>query len=256
MIWEIWQYLATTPKIAQAKEMGYLKESIAMAARANRCKAEWGAHYEFCKNGILEAADRALKIRKVLIFGAGSLQDIPLAELSDRFDKVLLVDLVFLKSARKAVKKYANIELIEHDVTESLSWISSGQAMAQNPTKWLDDQELDLVVSLNLITQLPLIPVRWLMAQCQFTEEQADILGKQLIFAHLHYLRQFPGEVCLIADRQGVEFDRQGVEIDRYDPWWDIEPPAPNYFWEWEVIPIGEGLQGRWQKNKVGISFL
>lgn len=256
MIWEMWQHFVTKPQITEAKKMGYLKESIAMSARAKRCQKEWGVHYQFCQNAILEAVNRCVQRRTALIFGAGTLQDIPIAELAKLFDKVILVDLVFLNSAYQHVKSFDNVELVEHDVTESLAWLSQGQAFVQNPTKWLEASDVDLVVSLNIITQLPLIPVRWLMTDFKFKEDEVDIIGKQLIFAHMNYLKQFQGEVCLIADREDVEFNRAGKEIDRFDPWWDVEPPQSAYTWQWEVVPFGEGAQGRWQKNTVGVSFL
>lgn len=256
MIWEIWQHITTKPKIKEVKTMGYLKESIAMIARSKRCKKEWGEHYEHCKRSILQAADRAVQHHTVLILGAGSLNDIPLQELSAKFEKVLLVDLVFLAEARKKAAQFANVELIEHDVTESLAWISEGETMVQSPTAWLDDSSIDLVVSLNIVTQLPLIPVRWLMTDYKFKEDQVDIVGKQLIFAHLNYLKQFAGEVCLIADREDVEFDKQGHEVDRFDPWWDVEPPKAEFSWQWEVVPLGEAGRQHWQKNTVGVSFL
>jgi len=256
MIWEAWQYVTTSIEVKQAKQMGYLKEAIAMSARAKRCQAQWGEHYHHCQQAILQAANRAVQHRTVLVFGAGSLNDVPLNELSEKFERVCLVDLVFLASARKKAAQFANVELIEHDVTESLSWISEGQSMVQSPTQWLDDSHVDLVISLNLITQLPLIPVRWLLTDYDYTEQQADIIGKQLIFAHLNYLQQFAGEVCLIADREDAEFDERGHEIERFDPWWDVEAPPTEYTWEWELVPLGEANSQSWQKNTVGVSFL
>lgn len=256
MIWEMWQYLTTSTKIDEAKKMGYLKEAIAMAARAKRCRQEWGEHYQNCQKSIMQAANRAVQKRTVLIFGAGSLNDIPLQQLAEQFEKVLLIDLVFLDTARKKARAYDNVSLIEHDVTESLTWLSEGQSMVQQPSEWLDDSHIDLVVSLNLITQLPLIPVGWLMSDYGFDEAEVDIIGKQLIFAHMHYLKQFSGEVCLIADRENFEFNDRGQEIDRFDPWWDVEPPEAEYTWQWELMPLGEVGSDKWQKNQVGVSFL
>ncbi|MDX1353222.1 MAG: hypothetical protein R3254_09430 [Thiomicrorhabdus sp.] len=256
MILEYWQYLTTPTKIEQAKKMGYVKEAIAMQARAKRCRQEWGEHYQHCQKAILEAAQRAVQHRTVLIFGAGSLNDIPLAELANQFETVLLVDLVFLSAAQNRANQYENVFLIEHDITESLDWISAGKEMVQKPSTWLDDSAIDLVVSLNIITQLPLIPVRWLIKDFNLSEEAADIVGKQLIFAHMNYLKQFAGEVCLIADRLDIEFNEYGQEVDRFDPWWDVEPPKAEYTWEWEVIPLAEAGSNKWQKNQVGVSFL
>lgn len=256
MIWEMWQYLTTPTKFTEAKTMGYLKEAIAMAARAKRCQPQWNAHYEHCQHAILQAANRAVQKRKVLILGAGSLNDIPLSELCASFQQVILVDLVFLDSARKLALKYPNLSLVEHDVTESLEWLSSGRDMVQQPKAWLDDPQIDLVVSLNLVTQIPLIPVKWLMTDYGLNEEDADIVGKQLIVAHLNYLKQFSGEVCLIADRNSREFNVAGDVVDEFDPWWDIEPPRAQNTWDWEIIPLGEASNETWQKNTVGVSFL
>jgi len=256
MILEFWKYLTTTPKIKQAKEMGYVKEAIAMDARAKRYQQEWDEHYQNCQKVILQAAKRAVQHRSVLVFGAGSLKDVPVTELATQFEQVYLVDLVFLKSAQNKVQGLDNVFLIEHDVTESLEWISQGEAVVQSPLAWLDDTTIDLVVSLNLITQLPLIPVRWLITDFNLSEQNADIVGKQLIFAHMHYLRQFSGEVCLIADRLDIEFNQDNQEIDRFDPWWDVEPPKSDFNWEWQVIPLGENSSNKSQKNYVGVSFL
>ena len=256
MIKEFWQYIVTPTELPVAKEMGFLKEAIAMGARAQRCHRQWDAHYLKCKEAIVAATLRAVQKRTVLVFGAGSLKDIPLSYLSSQFSKVILVDLVFLKPARRVASNYSNVQLIEHDVTETLKWLQQGQTLVQSPSSWLSDSSIDLVVSLNLITQLPLIPVRWLMDEHRLSESEADIVGKQLIFAHLSYLKQFSGEVCLIADRLDIEFDSQGIELDRFDPWWDVEQPKTDIHWEWEVMPLGEKDHSKSQKNLVGVSTL
>lgn len=256
MITELWQYITTSTKLPVAKQMGFLKEAIAMGARSKRWQRQWGAHYLKCQEAIVEATQRAVQKRTVLVFGAGSLNDIPLSYLSSQFSKVILVDLVFLNPARRLASKYSNIELIEHDVTESLDWLYQGQALVQAPSEWLDDTSIDLVISLNLITQLPLIPVRWLLNEFNLSEAETDIVGKQLIFAHLRYLKEFTGEVCLIADRVEIQLDAQGIELDRFDPWWDVEQPKVDLYWEWEVMPLGEMKRLKSQKNLVGVSTL
>ncbi|NPA72587.1 MAG: hypothetical protein GXO35_07130 [Gammaproteobacteria bacterium] len=256
MIKELWQYMSSSNALPVAKKMGFLKEAVSMTARAKRCHEAWGAHYQNCQKVILNAAKRAVQNRTVLILGAGSLADVPLEVLASRFEKVILVDLVFLKAARQQAANFANVVLVEQDVTESLSWLQAGKTLVQKPSAWLDDPTIDLVVSLNLITQLPLIPVRWLMKHYDLPEIEADIVGKQLIFAHLRYLQSFNGEVCLIADRMDIEFDIFGEELDRFDPWWDVEPPKSEATWEWELMPLGEVSESKGQKNMVGVSML
>ena len=256
MIWEAFQYLTTRPKLPVAKDMDYLKESIAMVARAKRCQPQWNAHYQQCQQAIIKSFNCLEQKRIAIIIGAGTLHDVPLTALSEAFEKVILVDLVFLKSAYRMADKYDNIELVEHDVTESLNEIKNGSSKLVKPERWLEDERVDLVVSLNLVTQLPLIPVRWLMKRFHFTEAQVDSIGKQLISEHLSYLSKFDARVCLIADQEDVEFNQAGEVVDRFDPWWEVEPPKTEYTWEWQVIPLGEGRPGVWQQNRVGVSFL
>lgn len=260
MLWESWQYLRTPVKFPYIRKMGYLTEAIAMVARAKRCQQPWGNHYQHCQQAILEAAQKARYHRTALIFGAGTLRDIPLKALSDQFEKVLLVDLVFLPAARKQVSRFENIELIEHDITESLAGLFQGDLTVVTPDRWQEADagrsDIDLVVSLNLITQLPLIPVRWLMKHFQLTEEQADQLGQKLMHSHMNYLQNFDTTVCLIADREGIQYDVSGQECDRFDPWWEVEQPHPASLWDWEVIPLKESKTQKCQINRVAVSYL
>lgn len=226
-----------------------------MQARSERCSAQWKSHYQNCRETILESCKSLAQKRKVLIFGAGSLQDIPLDYLASHFDEVLLVDLVFLKPARKLVTRFSNVQLIEHDVTESLVDTFQASLLIKQPISWLDESAVDLVVSLNLITQLPLIPVRWLLSQGRINEAEADKIGQQLIANHLIYLQNFSAKTCLIADRVDVEYDLKGQEIDRFDPWWKVPQPPQRKQWQWEVAPFGEISSRKRQVNTVGVSI-
>ncbi|MBO1924317.1 class I SAM-dependent methyltransferase [Thiomicrorhabdus sp. 6S3-12] len=256
MIREIWQYLTTPVAFSYVRNKGFLKEAIAMAARARRCRRQWDKHYRYCEQTIVNAAKDLDHRHTVLIIGAGSLRDVPLDYLARHFEQVLLVDLVFLKAARRQAAVYTNVQLIEHDVTESLEDIFDGDPSIHKPSRWLDDEQVDLVVSLNLITQLPLIPVRQLIVNNRISEHQADEIGRKLIRAHLDYLQRFPGRVCLIADRESVEYNVYDEETDRLDTWWEVEAPSEEESWDWELIPFGEGRANRRQINRVAVSIL
>lgn len=255
MIWEVWQYL-TTPSSKLARQMGFLYESIAMSARAKRCHNAWQPHYQHCQLAIQQAVSTCRSRRKVLLLGAGTLQDIPLDFLSEAFDQVLLVDLVISRNALKLLKPYPNVDYIEADVTESLPLLHAGILKVETPKAWLDDEALDLVVSLNLITQLPLLPVRWLTRKFQISDSQVDQLGQGLIKAHLDYLQRFNAGVCLIADRVDREFNRQGEQLDEFDPWWGVKPPEASRIWQWEVVSFSEsGTANQRQLNEVGVTY-
>lgn len=227
-----------------------------MAARSKRCNQQWGEHYAHCQQSIRLAMDACSTHQTALIFGAGSLNDVPLASLSEQFERVLLVDLLFLKSARKKIQPYPNIQLIEADVTESIQTVYQGQITPNKPQRWLDDASISLVVSLNLITQLPLLPAKWLIKQGGYEDGEIESLSKLMIQQHVDYLSAFNGQACLIADRWDTEFDRNGKVVDEFDPWWEIKQPQTLTEWDWELVPIGEGKPGLSQKNRVGVSLL
>ncbi|BBP43703.1 hypothetical protein [Thiosulfativibrio zosterae] len=261
MLWEAWQYFTTPVALPLAKEMGFLEEAIAMAARRKRCRAEWDTHFQNCQTTIREAVERCTQKRKIVIMGAGSLLDVPLDYLAQEFDEVCLIDLVFLKDARKRVKPFSNVRLIEQDVTDSLAACQKGAVQAKpalNPQghkAWLDLSEVDCLVSLNLLSQLPLIPVSWLMKHFGISEQQADVLAKQLINEHLNLLNACSGVKCLIADRWVTEIDTQGQEVDGFDPLWEVSVPEVQKSWDWRVIPLGEINTPTAQVNRVGVSI-
>ncbi|HIQ40067.1 MAG TPA: hypothetical protein EYH46_02715 [Sulfurivirga caldicuralii] len=252
MLKEWVQYWTTPVRHPAARKMGYLYESIALQARYQRCRAQWQSHYALCRQAITEAVADCQRGR-VLILGAGLLDDIPLAHLSDRFDEVCLLDLVWLRAARRAAKPFANVSCIEHDVTESLLPLLQGKRTVATPT-WGLDQGFSMVVSLNLVTQLPLLPARWLLRQ-QAAAVEIEHYAQELMRAHLAYLRQFDqAHICLIADRCIQKRDATGRQVDGIDPWWGLTPPPAQQAWWWEAVPLKEG-GGYRRRHQVGVSF-
>lgn len=255
MIKEVFQFITTRPSIPYAKKRGYLFEAIAMEARHKRCFAQWQSHYQKCQQAILKAAEHCLQKRTIVIMGAGSLNDIPLDSLSQQFQTVVLVDVVFLKQARQAAATYPNVFLEEADVSSRLSTLFKGELSLESEASWSLPNETDCLVSLNLATQLPLIPVRWLMQHYKLNEAAADELGKAMIQSHLNLLENFQGTRCLIADRQVFEYNASGELIDQFDPAWEVVLPDVTDSWEWHVIPLGESKQNTAQVNQVGVSI-
>lgn len=256
MLWEAWQYFTTPVALPLAKKMNFLEEAIAMAARRDRCKSEWDEHFQHCQTAIIEAATACQQTRKIVIMGAGSLLDVPLTFLSKTFEEVILVDMVFLKPARQLVKPYSNITLLEQDVTNALDSISQGSFLPKNQASLkIDMTQVDCLVSLNLLSQLPLIPISWSMKQFGMTENQADQLAKKLIQDHLDLLKSCQGVQCLIADRWFSEFDAQGQLLDEFDPLWEVVVPEPQRTWDWTVIPLGEVDAKTRQQNRVGLNI-
>ncbi len=237
MLAEWLQYWTTWPAVPQARTLGYLYEAIALQARRRRCAAAWSDHYARCRTAIEQLAVRPGA--RWLILGGGLLEDIPLEWLVQQGVQVDVVDIVFLRSARRRARGLESVRLIERDVTEHLRRLVQGDLTPLVPA-WGIDAGYDTVVSLNLATQLPLLPAQYLL-KGGVEDSRIDAYGRALLRAHLDYLRSFPAaQVLLIADRHIETLDRSGRLVDEIDPWWGVTPPEAVEQWRWEAVPLHE----------------
>jgi len=240
-----------TPCPVTARRMGHLAESIAIRARARRCRAAWAPHLGRCREALRASVDGCRQRRIALLLGSGPLLDLPLAELSQRFEAVWLVDLVHPLAARWKARRYGNVRLIEHDVTECLGDLVGGQPpdldrlAGRVPSRFLDEPRIDWVASLNLLSQLPNLPGRWLrehqpaLAAGQIRDFTTALMGN-----HLAYLSRFEAPVCLISDLEQVTLAADGSEAQRADLTPLLSDWRARTEWLWEVAPPGELAAG------------
>ena len=233
------EYL-TTPCSWRARSMGFLTSSLQVQARYRRCRRAWEPHLAQTRRVILQAAGSRPRQRKAVILGAGLLHDIPLRELSTIFREVVLVDIVFPWSSRITARRFQNVRCLAADVTETIHALSRDPAVPlprSQPARFLDDPALDFTVSVNLLSQLPVIPKRYLRR-----DESADVKAwaHQLQAAHLDYLRQLPGQVTIITDTGGMHRDGSGAIVHEWDNLHGLALPKPDAEWEWKIAPAPE----------------
>ena len=101
-------------------EMGLLHEIIGIKYRQKRLTKDWQEHREKSKHEILAATAQLKNKRKALVIGAGLLLDIPLKELSEEFDEVILTDIFFLQEAVNEIKLYPNCRFEQLDISSVL----------------------------------------------------------------------------------------------------------------------------------------
>jgi hypothetical protein len=150
MIAEALEWLVT-PCPPYARRLGLLTESIAISARHRRCRKAWAPHLAATQQAILEAIERTPRRRTALVMGSGALLDVPLAELADAFEHVLLVDLVHPWPARLKTRHLPQVTHVTDDVTGALEAVGRGELVGPRPFARLADPEVDLAVSLNLL---------------------------------------------------------------------------------------------------------
>ncbi|WP_282608110.1 hypothetical protein [Pelagibius sp. Alg239-R121] len=250
MLAEWFRYL-TTPCPRHLRALGYPQQIIATHARYRRCEDAWRPHLESTKSFILESAAGASGNRRAVILGSGSLLDIPLAELSRDFEQIELVDILHLPWVKRRGLRYPNVRFHDLDVTGlceslvSLEKLGRGAQGRQTELPQTEPQSLeqslscgpiDFLVSVNLLSQLPLMPSAFLEKRCPaYTDADRKAFSQGLIVNHLHWLKAHTDQVCLITDLERSICDGAGHEIDREDALFGVALPAPDREWMWDI---------------------
>ena len=237
MILEFLNY-AATHLLTGAASRPFIRSSVNLWSRANRCAKAWAAH-EAATQSAIRAAMAGLKQRRtVVVLGSGLLRDVPIADLARNFDHVVLIDLVHLASVRLRLKarRYRNVRLVERDLSGYDALRAGGAA---EPLAFLRQVPyLDLVVSANLLSQIGTGAKKRMEAD-RGPSAPADALPK-LITAHLEGLKQLGCAHCLITDISFRVIDRTGKLHQDMDLLYGVPPPPHAANWDWPVIPLGE----------------
>jgi uncharacterized UPF0146 family protein len=249
MLFELFTYL-TTRCPQYARHMDYLYEAIAMRGRYKRNRAAWQPHLVNSRRFILSSVEKCRNRQKVVVLGAGLLLDVPLEELSSLFREVVLVDIVFLPEVRKSVKRFNNVALVQHDVTNMAEKLYSNifHGLRDLPESMLKvatiDQNTDLVISLNIMSQLWVMPRAYALKKlARIDEELVDDWCKQIVASHYAYLRSLSCAVCLIADHEYVKRDKEGKVVSQGSTIFDLVLPEPELSWTWNISPRNEESQ-------------
>ena len=167
---------------AAFKALGYAETSAGIAERQREHRDGWWAHAKRSKSFILDAALRLSAPRLAVVLGAGKAYDLPLAELAQRFERVILVDIdaeALAQTAQAAVREPAlqrRLELRALDLsgvgarfaraieessgsdaatTEAALTALCASYRLANGARLLDERA-DLIVSALVLTQLAL----------------------------------------------------------------------------------------------------
>lgn len=240
-----WLEAMLTPCAKDRRDLGYRTELIAIGARHRRCRAAWAEHLARSRRAIETAIARARGRDTAIVLGSGRLLDVPLAALSAAFRRVVLVDALHPLTARLRARRYPNVELWSADITgtvAALHRLKPGDPLpAPQPYPPLRQAGVDLVVSLNMLSQLGVLPGEWIERRLGLAAaEQAAAFSAGLARKHLDDLMQCPATVCLIADVECRYLDRHGTVLDRQESVAGLALPPPADEWMWPIAPAPE----------------
>lgn len=231
------------PCPAHVRALGYVRE----LRNIRTCHGWWGwawaNHFQRTREVIRAACARCRQRRKALLFGSGWLHDIPLDELADSFREVVLVDLVHPLRTRWRVRRCKNVRLVSADVTATIEEVHRvarlpGVPLPRSlPQLFRDETDIDLTASVNLLSQLPDLPAKFLRQAGVHPPEQIDAYARDVIQAHLEFLRGFAGVVSLIADFEERVVSRSGKTVESQSTIYGMELPWQGERWTWRLVP-------------------
>lgn len=214
MIQEALKFLTSKASLRSRKN-GALYESVAFESRAKRLKNFWRSHWEesmAAVDGFVNQPQLS-DAKTLLILASGSLFEIPIFLLLQRFEKIILVDFVFPKKVRRIAKKNPKIELVEanlNDCDEIAKLISHA----------------DLILSCNVLSQLHL-----------FEKEKDPNLFQQ---RHFDLLKKAKKPVLLWTDTVRHFSPKGQTHVVQKDPTVFIDLPTAWKKWSWFIAPSPE----------------
>ena len=244
MILEAVEHL-TTPCPRWARSLGYLGEAIAIRHRARRCRAAWAPHQEKTKAAILAHCPE--RCGEIVVLGAGLCLDVPVEALSARADRLTLVDAVRLRGLRLP----ANTRYLCRDIHGLADALHAGTPMDVRPDPLADFRTASAVLSVNLISQLPILPVRAMRGRAPLGFEAA--LAGRMMRDHVADLMSHRGRAILIGDARRRHYGPGGRLADAVSVQTQASLPDPRQSWTWSVIPPGELSDGMTVETTVGV---
>lgn len=223
------------------RRAGLLTESVGLWSRGRRQRAAWAGHEKQCHAIVENAVAFCGNRRTVAVLGSGLCRDIPMPTLLAAFDRVLLVDAVHLPAVKLRYGRHPKIGFLARDLSGALDWMMGQADARRDPLADLRmDETIDLVISANMLSQLPIGPEGWLDKNPQRAAALPDDFLAHLVGWHLNDLRAWNTRVCLLTDIVMEERGRDGVVTDRLDLMRGHLLPQPDAQWEWKVAPFGE----------------
>ena len=248
MIGEFIRY-ATTFAPERTRKFGYLKHLIALEFRAKRCADAWASHQRRCRNFIVKGAELCEKQNLAVVVGSGLLLEVPINALSERFDRVILVDIFHMPQVRREAKRFFNVKLLTGDVTGIFAAMKEHRPPGPNspapPPRLPNLKDADLIVSCNCLTQLAGPFNDHFEKTRGFSDLDSDKVAYHVMENHAKALANEAGGVAvLITDHE--RFAMQGDKVvSRTDLLKAYRLPASsvmghNEEWEWLIAPHPE----------------
>ena len=222
--------------------MGYYNYQRGLIYHHLNQEGGWNIHLNNCRNFILKSID-SFKPKIVTVLGSGWLLDLPLKELADQVSAINLVDIVHPPEVKNQAGMIKNVVLREEDVTGGLIsevWQKAGHRTFLNKLRTLDginipvyqpEYDPGLVISLNIFTQLEVLPVELLRKKAAVPEESFLGFRKEIQQNHIAFLKKH--KFVMITDISEVVTENSGSVNEIMSVLIDLPDGSRKEDWTW-----------------------
>ena len=208
----------------------------------------WDEHLSRCRD-FVKASIEKFRPETVTVLGSGWLLDVPLAEMSDKLNRIYLVDIIHPPEVIRQAGTMGNVVLVEADITGGVIeevWNISRRHTVLNRLRSLGtvrigeftpDFEPGTVVSLNILTQLESQPLHWLRGRSRIPGEELTAFRRKIQEKHIDFLKRHNS--VLITDFSEVVIGRSGQETSVRTLLADLPPGKLESEWTWNLDITG-----------------
>lgn len=203
----------------------------------------WEPHQQKCRELIMEAIE-IYRPRKITALGTGWLLEMPLAEMLENTEEIVLVDIIHPPDVHRQTEGMKKIRLVEADATGGLIeevWNKAGRRSLLNRIDSLESivipeynpgEDPGLVLSINLLTQLEYLPLKLLRAKSKAAEPDLDHFREEVQKSHLRFLMKHPS--LLITDVAEIYTDDRGNRSEVKTAFVPMPEGKINREWIWD----------------------
>lgn len=221
--------------------MCYFSGQTGIIQRMLREEGGWQSHLEYTGNYILDAVNK-YQPKTIRLLGSGWLLDVPIKELIEKCDKIFLVDIIHPRQIVSKYSKYPNIIFETTDLTGGVA-----NLVFKQPRKSFDysklinniqriprfDYKEDLVVSINLLSQLSIFITDYLSEKFRLTHDQLVEVAEIIQQNHLDSLPR--GKSVISTDYEEVFYSEDDKLIGT-NPTVFINLPKNSTSKEWDWL--------------------
>lgn len=223
--------------------MGYYDYQHGLIYRHLNQDKGWNSHLANCRNYILRAAE-ILNPQKITVLGSGWLLEFPVYELAQKTKEIYLIDIVHPPAVKKQIAELENVELIEKDLTGGLIdevWNSNrnksffnkpGSMKSIEIPEYRFDEDPGMLISMNILTQLEVLPEKILKRKTNASEEELLEFRKKVQAKHIASIKKY--KPVLITDTSEIITDIRGNVTENKTLLVELPESSGIETWVWD----------------------